>query len=98
MGPRRDTRRIIRIFLDIMLFLSVLFAPWWASVLIAVTILSIADAFEVILAGVALDALYSTPLAGFAMIEVLFTILFAGLFISAWYVKRHLLVYEKAAP
>lgn len=98
MGSYRDKQRIIRVFLDAALFFSVLFAPWWVSLLIAVALVSVADAFEILFAGIAIDALYGTAVPGFAMIEIVFTGIFALVFILAWLSKRYLLVYDRTSP
>ncbi len=48
-----------RIILDILLFLSVLFAPWWVSVLLAlIFMIYFRNFIEIIIAGFIIDILY----------------------------------------
>lgn len=74
----------LRFALDGALIASVLYFPWWITLLIAALLLIISPGYEVLLAGAALDLLYgdtgllgiSVPLIGTAAAFVLFIVAF----------------------
>jgi len=77
---------MIRALLNLGLFISILFLPWWVSLGFAVALLIRAPLFEVIIAGVLLDALYAPSGA-----LPLYTITFSALYIFAVLFERRLL-------
>ena len=80
---------MIRIFLTIIFFVSVLFAPWWLSVLLAIILLSYFGAyFEVIVGGIVMDSMFGVPIIALFNTEFLYTIMFAILVLTAYFAKR----------
>lgn len=84
----------IRILLNLFLFFSILFLPWWFTLFAAVAFLFIFEAYEVLLWGLFADVLYSTPVPAYFNIEFLFTLLFFILFIGIHYIKKRLRFYN----
>lgn len=85
---------IFRIVFNILMFLSVLFLPWWVTVIVAMVFLSKFKAYEIIFWGVFVDILYSASVPSFLNIEYLFTITFIVLLIISHYLKRRLMFYD----
>jgi hypothetical protein len=72
-----------RITLDILLFLSILFAPWWVSVLLSLFLLVYFDNFiEIIIAGIVMDTLYGNNW------KIYFIVGSSSVFVLAYLIKR----------
>lgn len=71
----------MRIIFNIALAISVLFSPWWiAAPLAVIACASVPRMYEVVLYGIAFDALYGTRLGfhGFAFVGSAFSALMFG--------------------
>lgn len=80
---------MIRTFLTAIFFVSVLFAPWWLSVALAVLLLSFFKAyFEVIVGGVIMDSVFGAPIMSLFNIEFLYTILFTILVVTTYFFRK----------
>ncbi|PIT91086.1 hypothetical protein COU17_02240 [Candidatus Kaiserbacteria bacterium CG10_big_fil_rev_8_21_14_0_10_49_17] len=77
---------MIRALLNVGLFASVLFFPWWVSLGFLGALLVRAPSFEVIIAGILLDALYAP--SGSVPI---YTVSFTALYILSALLERRLL-------
>lgn len=82
-----------RIVLNFILAASILFLPWWVSVLTGVLMLFLFEAYEIVVWGFVADQLYSVPNALFFNIEFLFTITFALLLFSISKFKKYVIFY-----
>ena len=78
----------LRIILNILIAISVLFLPWWVSAILALILLLLYTAYEVFFWGLAIDVFYSAPIGAFFGIEFIFVILFTVLFIFSRYCKK----------
>lgn len=85
---------ILRIFLNIFIFLSILFFPWWITLGVVLIILAIYNAYEVIVLGIFADALYSVPLVDFFNIQFVFTIIFVSLLVVSSFLKKKVIFYN----
>ncbi len=82
---------IKRIFADIILFASLVFAPWYVTAGLAVVGLVLFRKFwEIIIMGFLIDALYSLPDARIIGRFGFFTIIGAILFLTADAIKKEL--------
>lgn len=88
------TMVFLRVILNILLALSIMFLPWWISVVLAFALLFLYAAYEVLFWGLVMDMLYSAPIGAFFGIELIFTILFVLLFIFAGYCKQWFMLYN----
>lgn len=84
----------LRIIMNIALALSILFFPWWVTGLLAVLMIFMFQAFEIILWGFIADTLYGAPVAAYYNTEFLFTLLFVALLILIVPIKRRLIFYK----
>ena len=84
---------VTRISLNILMVSSILFLPWWLSILFALVLLFGFEAVEVLGWGLLIDILYGTPLTLFFNFTFIFTLLFFVLFLSTQYLKRYLVFY-----
>lgn len=84
----------LRIIFNLLIFTSILFLPWWFTVIIAISFLFMFTSYEVILLGLFADILYSSSVPSFFNIEFLFTIVFIILFIIVYFVKNKLIFYR----
>jgi len=74
---------------------SVIWGPWWLTWSFAIIFLFLFPSYyEIIIAGVAYDALYGLPLAQFHNFPYVFTVSSAFLFIIAFFLRKKLLVYN----
>lgn len=76
------------------MFGSLLFLPWWITVIVAIAFLFFFNAYEVLLWGLLGDFLYSTQIPDFFNIEFLFTIIFFLFFVGAFFLKKRLIIYN----
>ena len=84
----------LRVILNIALFVSVLFLPWWLSIVFMVILLVFYTAYEIVFWGLAIDMLYSAPVPLFANFVLIFTVFSLLLFVSAEILKRRLIFYS----
>lgn len=82
-----------RILLNALLFFSILFLPWWFSILFALVLLFGFEAIEVLGWGLLIDILYGTPLTLFFNFTFIFTLLFLTLFLVTTHLKQRLIFY-----
>lgn len=82
-----------RIFLNVLIFLSILFFPWWITAFFALILLFSFEAAEVIIWGLLIDTLYGIPLAIFFHFTFVFTLLFMILFFVVQILKKRLVFY-----
>ena len=80
----------MRAVFTVLLFLSVLVAPWWVPSLIALVLVVRYRAYEVPIAGVLMDILYGIPQGYFY--GYLLTIVGVLIFVCAELLKRELLL------
>lgn len=86
---------MLRLFLNICLFISVCFFPWWITIGFILLLLATARAYEVIFCGFIIDLLYGVPVPGFMNVPFLFTLLSGFLFLIVELIKPHLVFYER---
>jgi hypothetical protein len=84
----------LRIIFNVLMLGSILFLPWWVTVIVAVGFLLKFSAYEVILWGVFADVLYSSSVISFYNIEFLFTIGAVTMFIIGYFIKKKLMFYD----
>ena len=84
----------LRIVMNIALAGSILFLPWWFTVLLATVHIFMFQAYEIIVWGFVADTLYGAPVALYYNIEFLFTLFFVVLVIIAVPLKRRLIFYR----
>lgn len=83
---------IIRIALDALLFMSVFVLPWWGTLGLALVLVALYTAYEVVLAGVLRDLLYATDFAPLGGVEFVMTIALCALLIASVLIRRTLRV------
>lgn len=81
----------LRFALDGLLVASVLYFPWWITLLIAVALLIVSPGYEVLLAGAALDLLYGDMGLFGISVPLISTVAALILFIVAFILKRNFL-------
>lgn len=89
-----------KLLLEIILFLVILVAPWWVSVLFALALLYYFKSFnEIILFGLVIDILYNKFSPGvwdiFNFFGFRFTFFFLILLLISYFVKKRLKFYSK---
>jgi len=83
-----------RISINILLFISILYFPWWATFLIALLLLALHSGVELLFWGVFADALFGTKLLFFYDVQFLFTLTFFALIFLALYIKKQIIFYN----
>ncbi len=91
---RANTMTPSRISINILLFISVLYFPWWLTILIGILLLSLHNGVELLFWGLFADALFGVPLESFYGVQYLFTLLFFILIVLAVYVKQKMIFYN----
>lgn len=76
------------------MFGSLLFLPWWFTVIVAIGFLFMFNAYEILFWGLFGDFLYSAQVVNFFNTEFIFTIIFLLLFIGAYFLKKRLIIYN----
>ena len=85
-----------RVFFDILLFLAVLFLPWWVGVLLAVVGLFVFNNFyEYLIFGVIVFVLYSTPSNRIISSPVYYSLILTLSFVLIETIKRNIIFYKK---
>lgn len=82
---------MIRVFLTLAFFISIVALPWW--VIVAVAIFYLAEGgsiFLVIAGGILADMLFGAPVASLYGFSYLYTVLMAALGLTAYYLRRAL--------
>lgn len=83
-----------RLLQNAALIASILFLPWWVSLLASVIFLfNIENYYEIIGAGFLLDVLYGAPTAGFYGLEFAMTLSASLIFLISGPLKRRLIFY-----
>lgn len=85
----------LRIQLNILLFIAILFLPWWLSFLIALSILIIFDGYELIGWGLFVDGLYGNQLENLFNLQYVFTLSSALLLILGFMLKKKIIYYDR---
>ena len=81
----------IRIGYDLILFLSVIFAPWWASIFLIILGCGIFQNYiEAIGAGMMIDFLFSVPGSGFLGLPYTMTLIGLACYLVAQSMKSRL--------
>ena len=84
----------LRILMNVALLASILFLPWWFTVLLAMVHIFMFQAYEIIAWGFVLDTLYGTPVALYYNIEFFSTLLFTTFVILVIPLKHRLIFYR----
>ncbi len=85
-----------RAFFDIVLFLSVLFLPWWASLFLAILGLFVFNKFyEYLMFGVFVFVLYSTRSGKIISSPFYFALILTLSFAIIEIIKRNIIFYKK---
>lgn len=84
----------LRIIFNVLMFGSILFLPWWVTVIAAIAFLAFFNAYEILFWGLFADILYSAPVPDFLNIEFIFTIIFFLFFVGAYFIKKKLILYN----
>ena len=84
----------LRIVMNVALAVSILFLPWWFTVLLAVAHIFMFQAYEIIVWGFVADTLYGAPVALYYNVEFFSTLLFAVLVILIVPLKHRLIFYR----
>ena len=85
----------LRIFLNVCVFLSILWFPWWVTIGFLLLLLGVSRAYEVLLWGVLLDVLYGAPLPDFFGVPLFFTLLCTLIVVVVEFIKPTLVFYER---
>ncbi len=85
------SKKGIRITLNILLFGSVFFSPWYVTLIVVLLLLVLYNPLEIVLAGILIDALHGIELFG---TEYVFTIFFLLLYVLFRVLKKNLLLYS----
>lgn len=85
-----------RIIFDVILFLSIVaFAPWWVVVIFAIALtFYFPNYYEIIVAGVLLDAIYGTPQTLFFDSALFFSLGFLIIFLLVNILKKRIIYYN----
>jgi len=83
----------LRLLLNALIALGILFLPWWTVVLFVLALLVVCEAWEVLLWGVVFDMLYGSPVPFYGDLTFIFTIVFMTLFVFVGVLKRRLIFY-----
>jgi len=85
----------LRIFINIILLLSIFYLPWWTTALLVLSgIFVFKNFYEGIFAGLLLDALYGTKTAEFMGVWFVFTTSFFVLYVLSTRLKKNIRIYE----
>ena len=84
----------IRAALNIAIFISILFFPWWISLALGILLIAVCKSYEVLVWGLFFDALYGTPLDSLFGIEYVASVLFLFLFLVSFLVKKRVIFYK----
>jgi hypothetical protein len=76
------------------MFGSLLFLPWWFTVIAAIAFLAYFNAYEILFWGLFGDFLYSASVTEFFNFQFIFVSLFTLLFIGAYFLKKRLIFYN----
>jgi len=86
-----NTTIVQRIILDIILLLSVLFLPWWITIILALALVFYFKLYyEFIIAAVLTDMLYGVPKAWLFDLAIMYTTFSIVLFILVQWIKTRL--------
>lgn len=83
---------MIRFFFSLVFFASVILMPWYVTVPLGIMLMILFGAYaEAIIGGILLDGMFGTGIAVLAGISYLYTLLFSGLSLCAFVLRRALL-------
>ncbi|HEX9609140.1 MAG TPA: hypothetical protein VGA06_02945 [Candidatus Paceibacterota bacterium] len=82
-----------RVLLNGALLSTIVWLPWWITIIFILALVARFRAYEVLLWGVVADALYAAPASVLVGLPMFFTLAFTALFIVAEYSKRFLVFY-----
>jgi hypothetical protein len=84
-----------RVILGILVFLSIIWAPWWLTWSLAIIFLFYFSLYYEIFAwGIIYDALYGISLSEYWNVSYIFSIASIVLFIISFIIKKKLIIYE----
>jgi hypothetical protein len=90
-----------RLFAVTLLFFSVILLPWWVATALAVVLSTRYVAYEILVAGFLMDAMYGVAQSSFLGIELpfltgpfVFTLLFGVIFFVSVFAKRSVIFYR----
>lgn len=87
-----------RIFVDVLLALSLFAMPWWVSVLFVIFFMMSEKFYiEGCIAGIVLDALFPSSFAIFPYLEAPFFSFFLVFLVFSFYAKKRLVFYNRVA-
>lgn len=86
----------IRIVLNVLLFVSILFFPWWLTLVFGLVLLIRYAAYEIILYGFFADTIYGIPLPEFYGIQFLCTAVFMIALFASFFIKKKIIFYQSA--
>lgn len=80
---------MIRVFLTVIFFTSVLFMPWWFSIPLAVLLIAYYQAYvEVVVGAIIMDGMFGTPVSAFLGVEFFYTFIIVSLVILSVFMNR----------
>lgn len=83
-----------RILISLILLVIAALAPWWVAVALAALLLLRYNAYEIIIVGLFIDALYGTPQANFFGYQFFTTALLTAAALLAPLLKRGIIYYS----
>ena len=84
--------QIVKFLFIASFFISTVFLPWWFSVILAVALLSVWQAYVSVIAGaLVLDILFGSPLVAFGGFVYLYTAIFLILVAFTFFLNRAML-------
>ena len=85
----------VRSILNVLLFISILFLPWWVALAFAFVLLMLYPAFEILIWGLFFDSLYGTPVISLYSMQYLATYLMFIMLLISFFVKREIIFYQQ---
>ncbi len=74
----------IRLILNIALFISILFFPWYLTIILGLALVALYNSYEVLAWGFFADTLYATTLPALYGFQFIFTVIFLIQKILIW--------------
>lgn len=83
-----------RIFADIGMFASVLFLPWWVTLLLGIGFFFVFESYyELLISAFLIDILYGVPLALFGGFTAVHTVGTALIYVPLYLIRKRVRVY-----
>lgn len=94
LNPRTDHTKQ-RLVADLIVFFSLLYMPWWATLILAILCLFMFEHyFEILIVGVALDSLYNTAWHGYTNVQFILSAICLIVYVISFPLKRRLTLYR----